>query len=376
MEAKLRKKLYENMTLVEFVDRLVCKRPLAFLTAADSWLLKDGQYGAGGWDEIGTENEGSTYRVLKLENLLSYDEIKIAALLQLSSPSVTINDGNRHNVGRKGQDGSYVDTGIYVGAVGARFEMEGRMEYQDMLVTPDQNTEDAGYGLNNDKESVLKVFAKFYHMDNFHSYKEAKSNKKMYKEIDFSPDLLNREVYTQRIQISAETFLIEAEHRGLTEDRDIYCHIVGLGLGVWQISSDQNEYFLRAWAQAIEQLKLSKVKDINFSWIAKNEKVSELQDGKQMQGIKIHFSKRNPWDPLPAEDQTKLIVAMFAWDGNSYVGNEYWSGYLSASGDPAAAACTTIPELLNPDINWKNIRGNNLKVASREKGLAPITQFT
>ena len=48
-----------------------------------------------------------------------------------------------------------------------------------------------------------------------------------------------------RIEISAETFLIEAEHRGLQEDREVYCHVVGLGLGVWRISNQQNKYFLR-----------------------------------------------------------------------------------------------------------------------------------
>lgn len=373
--SKIEKKLYESMTLVEFLDRLISKRPLAFLTAADSWLLKNGHFGAGGWEEIGTDKEGSTYESLTLEDFLSYDEVKIAALLQLSSPSVTINDGSRHNVGRKGEDGSYVDAGVYVGAVGARFEMEGRMEYQDMLVTPQQNTEAAGYGLNNSRESVLKVFAKFYNMENFHSYEEAKNSKDMYKGIDFSQDLLNKEIYTKRIQISAETFLIESEQRGISENKDIYCHVVGLGLGVWQISRDQNKYFLKAWVQAIKELKISKVKDIDFSWIAKNGEVGQLEDGKQFQGVNIHFSRRNPFDPLPPKDQDKLIVAMFAWDGNSYVGNEYWNGHLSASGDPAAASCSTIPELLNPDINWRNIRGSNVKIASREKGLVSINQF-
>lgn len=53
------------------------------------------------------------------------------------------------------------------------------------------------------------------------------------------------------------------------------------------------------------------------------------------------------------EDLNLVTVAMFAWDGNSYVGNEYYLGkeYLSVSGDPAAAACSAISELMNPDIN-------------------------
>ena len=68
------------------------------------------------------------------------------------------------------------------------------------------------------------------------------------------------------------------------------------------------------------------------------------------------------------------MVALFAWNGNSYVGNEYWAGMLAASGDPAAACCSFIPELLNPDINT-SIAGDNLMVACPGRGILRYQEF-
>ena len=174
------KDLYKDMSVIQFIDRLITKRPLAFLTPADSWLTKSGEYGAGGWGLIGTEEEGETYEVLRLAEFMSYDEVKVAAMLQLSSPVVTINNGSCDNIGEPGEN--FLTTGVYVGAVGARFEKAGRMEYQDMLVTQDQNTEANGYGENNERPSLNKVFAKFYGMKNFHEFSDVKTHENLYEE--------------------------------------------------------------------------------------------------------------------------------------------------------------------------------------------------
>ena len=132
----------------------------------------------------------------------------------------------------------------------------------------------------------------------------------------------------------------------------------------------------RAWFNALKLLGLKKVKNLDFSYISRHPAVPELEDGRYFPGtdIRINFSRRDPFSLLTGADRDKLVVAMFAWDGNSYVGNEYWLGLLSASGDPAAASCSNVPELLNPDIN-PAVRGANTRVATRDRGLVTLTAF-
>lgn len=371
------KKIYRDMTPTALTDRLLCCRPLAFLTRADSWLAKDGRHGAGDWD--------STARA-ELDTFLSYDEIKLAALIQVSCPTKLINSGSRDNVGRNGEMGSYIEEAVYVGAVGARFEMEKRMEYQEVLVTKSQNRETAGYGPRQggkeDRErEVLLLFAKFYKLSHLPTWEEVVGGKtEEHAKVTISGSMeqvyFNKEVYIQRIQLAAETFLMEAESRGQKEGREVYCHAVGLGLGVWQVHPLQQTLYLTGWVRALRRLSLKKVTDLDFSWVARSEELPELQHNNQFEktAVKIIFSRRDPFAPLSKNDQDKLVVAMFAWDGNSYIGNEFWDGMLSASGDPAAACCSLIPELLNPDIN-PSMRGASLHVASRSLGLLPYCQY-
>jgi len=131
-----------------------------------------------------------------------------------------------------------------------------------------------------------------------------------------------------------------------------FCHVVGLGLGVWQVVNSQGDWLLDVFADALATGAYPHISDVDFSWFP-NEcvKCGPASHGEKIHNVKISFSKRNPSDPFTGEDEGKLLVAMYAWDGNSYPGNEYWGGMLTASGDPAAACCSTIPELQNPEIN-------------------------
>ena len=187
----------------------------------------------------------------------------------------------------------------------------------------------------------------------------------------------NAEVYQRRISLSVFPFLVEANHRAKLASKRAYVHVVGLGLGVWKVFQDQNELFVRVFADILASTSFEFIADVDFSYLSGVGSCGGAEDGQIFPGtdIKIHFSRRDPFAKLEGEDASgKLVVASWAYDGNSFIGNEYWDGALTASGDPAAACCSQIPEILNPSIN-RMISGENLHVATREGLVVSLKAF-
>eukprot|EP00047_Mylnosiga_fluctuans_P004365 m.234127 g.234127 ORF g.234127 m.234127 type:complete len:781 (-) comp12613_c0_seq1:77-2419(-) len=358
------KSFYPGMTVNQFIHRLLIKRPLAFVGEGDSYKLRSGQTGYGTFESIHYTEHG-----IKLADYISYLEMPIAALIGVSTPVHFINSGSRHNYGRADSADNHEPTGIYVGLVGARFEKKGRMEWEHMLITREQNIAERGYGLNATPNEELAVWARFYEQPTdptsklayFPSYAEAERdapahperylNIKTYQEEYY----LNIRVYKLRMLKSLQPFFLDADVRAGALGKFAYTHVVGLGLGVWQLAGEQARYFVDVVAAIIKANKLPHVAVVDFSWFPR-EVVScgDVPSGGTLHDadghpITIMFSKRDPAEKL--SDPQHLLVAMYAWDSNAFPGNEYWQGSLSASGDPAAACCSTIPYLQNPYIN-------------------------
>jgi hypothetical protein len=366
----MNKDVYEGMDVYAFITRLLTQRPLTFMDAHDSWRLRDGRQGYSGFHCVGITSEST----IPLKEYISYEEMAISALLGVSVPTHFINNGDRQNKGVKSE--SHVPKGVYTGLVGARFERRSRdsaMESRHMLID-DHCTSENGYGANPSKEvPYLKLWAKFYRVPHFPSSDEANADPERDKKYITSSrvrGMLNKDIYRERMRLSIEPFLLDANQRGMDSGKDVFCHVVGLGLGVWLITPEQSGIMVEVYGDIISRRSLPHISDIDFSYM---EPSGDLRDGPKPEDktghkINIHFSKRNPADPI---DDTKLLVAMYAWDGNAYPGNEYWVNSLTASGDPAAACCSTIPELQNPQINDK-VSGENAFYFDDDGSMVPL----
>lgn len=346
--------LYKDMNREDLLSRLLKKRPLAFLNPTDQFLLKTGQRGFGAFELIGKNYEREP---LKLESLLSYDEMAISALIGVSSPTCFINRGHRDNGGEKSLREDYEKTGFYIALVGARFERPGLMEHSHIVIGPKQNTVDNGYGaseIKNERRALLQLWAQFYNESHFPLYSEIDGQDSRYIKL-WDRRFLDTILYQRRIQLSLSLFFHEANDRGLTENKPVYAHIVGLGLGLWELDPAQGQLLVDAAGKALQSLENSCIATVNLSWFGDVTHCLGVPSGECLdcgeRSVEILFSRRDPAAKLEGKDADSLLVAMYAWDSNAYPGNEFWLGSLTASGDAAAASCSLIAYSQNPDLN-------------------------
>ena len=347
----IEKGLYKTMKPLEFVDRLLTQRPLAFVGPTDFALLRENKTASNEYDNfmyIGTDQEKAP---LVLKNYLSYDEMEISALLGVSVPTFFINTGDRYNNGIKGKEGTYENEGIYCGLVGARFERPACMESKYMLITQEQNTLKNGYGIGkkNSLTTQLHIFEKLYNQQ-LPTYEQAEQDtSKKYIRCTYQdkPAFFNAPVFKERMRLVLEPFFLHADEHARLANKKAYVVMVGLGLGVWAVlAKEQGILFREVCKEILETQSLPHIADINFSYFSNDGSFPQT-----IKNIKIHWTQNNPAQRLEGENSGKLLVAMYAWDSNAYPGNEYWYSNLAGSGDPAAACCSTIAELQNPEIN-------------------------
>ncbi|KAI8918007.1 hypothetical protein BC831DRAFT_133117 [Entophlyctis helioformis] len=380
--------LYDGMSTPAFVRRLITQRPLVFMGPSDRTLLRDGVTAMSGaaskraWDSLGSANpllEGpdddsandspDPLGRLTLADYLSYDEMQVSALIGTSTPTLFINNGSRHNMAQPGPPGSFEEQGVLLGLVGARFERRDRMEAEFVSVRPLPSGETVSLHAlparrqESDEARLSRrgMWARFFGVSELPVWPENGD-----KDADDAMPLVDknerfhRDMYKRRMRVTAELLLMEANSRGAERGgQGVYVHVVGLGLGVWGVHASQAQWLVDVFADALATIKLPHVRVVDFSWFGSVSACGSTGNGSTMQcangnKLMIKFSMRNVSDKVTDVDDKGnplLLVASYAWDGNSFPGNEYWIGSLAGSGDPAAVCCSTIAELQNPMIN-------------------------
>ncbi|KAI8809366.1 hypothetical protein BJ742DRAFT_804878 [Cladochytrium replicatum] len=319
------KTLYSQMNLCGLIQRFISKRPLAFFGASDMTLLRNGSIlnDSSAWERVGTNAESAE---LPLGEYLSYDEMALSALIAVSSETFFINNGSRSNRAVKDQRGNHERRGVLVGLVGARFEKLGRMESKYII------SESSKGGLKTVADPVWSPF-----------YDDGGEERETF---NLSPsESFNVTAFKKRIGITIETFLLEANRRGQEAGRRVAAYLTGFGLGVWSVTQNQNIWFDQVLLERLRSLSLPLIDRI-YRYSAATELIHVT--GKNGSTISIHSGNFNLSDKLP---DNLMLVGSYAWDSNSFPGNEYWVNSLSASGDPAAACCSTIAEIQNCVVN-------------------------
>eukprot|EP01084_Bolivina_argentea_P056620 103578_1 len=414
------RKLYTNMTIVQFVDRLATKKAVVFFGESDVYLLRNGRQSSGKWEYIGTDMEGNvSVNAPKLKDYLSYDELMISALCGISSPTHFINNGNRDNRGKMPTENKnkYPFEGIYIGLVGARFEKKNYMEYSLMIIDKEQNIKANSYGIYSKKMNKLtldnaldeqllfakisesseyinnriiwRVFEQFFNKSYLPTYDELKNkydkqkidNNYIKKSLYYSEKIqyLDLKMFKQRIRISLELFYFDADRRAKirewtpkTNNNELhgaYCYVIGLGTGVWSfLTAQQNQLIVEVSKEIISETNLQNIDVIYFGWIDYRNIFDTDENGNYFVSdkfghkISIFSGRNNPAEILKEPYDECLLIVMYAWDSNAFPGNEYYFGDLSASGDPAAASCSTISFVQNSEINKEFITGENTAI--------------
>lgn len=360
---EVEKAVYTGMSLDGFINRLIRKRPLAFLGSCDNTWPRTKAHQAmfmskgkthyycknAEWRIVGTPKE---QKPLVLEEYLSYEEMEISALVSISVPTFFINKGGRKNKGVPGEKGTFTEEGIYVGAVGARFHHYDLMESKYLLIPKSINP----------PPILFEGWRKLYNLSAIRPadvYLSVPEDSTYFKTTS-QEGHLNNAAFRLRMEFSYRPFILHAQAEGDRLNKQMILRLTGLGTGVWAINDvHQDRQIFLTVQKIIKENRLPRIDRVEFMWMhapaevnptAPREGATEVKDANG-KAIKVIFSESNPADLKPMGMEEHMVMAMYAWDSNSFSGNEYWINQLDTSGDPAATCCSTIQELQNPYIN-------------------------
>jgi len=357
----LEKSLYANLNLNGFIYRLLHNRPLALYTELDKYMLVK---------ENANDKHIEGYKDFHEKNMiewngkyLSEDEINLSSLIEICGHDQFINNLGRYSRGLKTHFLDHVNYGIHIAAVGTCYEKKRNAVNLTIGVKPFEDGEIEKMWLDllgetslDQSEERIKNKDRYIRTSKWIS--ELKSNRE---------EILDMTMYKNYMELILDPLLVEANARGKMVGKKSYIRLVGLGLGVWALQSDiQAQLILEVCEKILTEKKFLNISVIECVWFPKktyNIKNCSIEwsdvEGDYISEkinfgnneIVISFSKNNFASLLPKDNVDDLLVVTTAWDGGSKLGNEYWVGLTTATGDAAAGANTTGSTTQNTDIN-------------------------
>ena len=363
---------------------------------------------------------------IHLKDYLTRDEMKFSALTCEIVKTRFCNDGSRNNEGKLGKDpNTYFPDGFLIGAVGARFEKPGIMDWQECVIAPTQNTPQQGYGREGHypQKYLMDNMARTLGMPEgyFPTYVEVEQQVKAaqgkdprfiqlsgyvyeFRNSNYYFDTL---AYKQRLKLTFKSILRAATNAVQLQirenqtnspnsnfiEREAFVRLTGLGLGAWKLGDFQTKYMLEALKETLDELdqkgELNHISHIDLTYFIRGRSAKIGQElyqafGYAQPGSNVHdtskiqetgvgiaenpiyyrtrsghaiilFASDSEMAARPPQqfrnDQKQVLVAPYAWDSNSWPGNEYWIRKHSASGDPAAVCCGYDIPSLQTDAN-------------------------
>eukprot|EP00697_Spironema_sp_BW2_P003777 gnl/Spiro4/15028_TR8098_c0_g1_i1.p1 gnl/Spiro4/15028_TR8098_c0_g1~~gnl/Spiro4/15028_TR8098_c0_g1_i1.p1 ORF type:complete len:592 (+),score=99.95 gnl/Spiro4/15028_TR8098_c0_g1_i1:33-1778(+) len=405
----IERQFYETATVASMVKRFLEKRPLMFMSTSDVTLFPDSPSNQapsslnGEWLLVGDDYEEKlsddtklirkqTDRI-QLKDYLSYREMPLSALLSASVFTKFINNCNKYNRAKPSSGSDFHQAGFLVGGVGPRLELLSVMESRYLLITaeaneglfPSSTTPALLDYLHSQLDQMWNKFFNLPHSKKLHwklpTFEQLKQSLEDQEDFydpevchadDFTKSCLfayheeknvfvNVVAYKRRMRLTLEPLLANANERGKllssyrhVKDKEdgtkstfkgMFVRIAGFGLGVWgQEIELLKQLFNDVVLEILDENDFAPriaVVEMMYSW-------GDRESIPNKNGVEVRYTKSNIANPI---DKDMELIASYAWDGNSFPGNEYWGKLLDASLDPAAACCSEITRLQNPLLN-------------------------
>lgn len=373
--------LYENMKLFDenlsekfkaskLIQRFLTKRPLVFLGTDDvtrDRLFKD--------DIITTNGIKET-----VQNYIMYDECIISALIGVSNETYTLRtnpfEGGyyKDNLNNFKEDNRHKKV-ILVGQCGARFERKDSMESTYI----NSSSIDSNSGIQrimlDEMEKVLNdsdnMYLKQQYKVLFNKIKNPKKLDTVPTNLDNPNDNNTIQImrYLQRLALIYIPYILNSLKYYKT-DSNLYCRVTGIGGGEWLPNWLGDRTNTLSYGLLItlinmfiyEKFSLKKnYPNFNIELYIGNDIYKENESNMETIHNLIASSEKSNQIKIINQYQVSIfdktthsendcIVCQYAWDGNSFPGNEYWYGN-DGSADPAFISATALAEIQNPILN-------------------------